>query len=1004
MMKKLFNSILQLLKMNALPLPVLQLFTLLRDTKWITAVSLVLSLLLYFPGQIVELYRALLADRDPVSLTLFGVPLAAVGLFVWFGANQIAPQSKAQQGLPHTRTLDVATWLWPIILGVLPLLASAIAQYQAIPSNLEQATSELSSGSLLPGSAFYQFDAVLAQLVGVGLKWSALATLVFALVMGAVLAVVATRYPAALARFGRNYFIGWRWFFVTIAAIFGVTYLFVNVPVVIPQFVGTFALIALYALLIVAFCVNISRATIRSRFPWFPLVFFLVLVFSWADLTDNHQIRLLDRPPSISTQSDVGTEFARWFESRDDIDQYKDEYPVYVVAAQGGGIYAAYETAIFLARMQDQCPAFRNHLFAISSVSGGSIGAATFASVLDALPAEESRVACPSISRYFEKSSVLSRRSYDSGVVEGYVRGVLSPKNDLLSPLIGATLFGDFSQRFIPYPFGSLDRARALEYALEKAAGGDKGESLLSQEYMAHWSSEKHLPALILNTTDAASGRRVVFSPFTFRTKNVEAQIDSLIPFQTLNPTEKPQALNLRLSTAAFVSARFPWVSPAATIPAKDDFSPPGIRKTRLVDGGYFDNSGVETAVDLLQSLEDQVAELNKVAGRPKVALKLIVLGGGSYPVRDSFALGETMEPIRTLLSTRESRAYVAINKASRVPQLRNRTFDQDVRGSKEQVTIKPMRLVSLKKHSYDLPLGWAMSLKTREIIEYQSGRFWDCDPSKEFAQSDELSGSSADCVQLLIGHELNGTLGLAIQELAVQQHYSRIFNALPSAVARLNKSEIVRCLANDNPSVRLPQARLMIRLLKEWDYYPDVKDPRMLAYVLGTAFHETSELRVFSENLSYKTAERIVQVFARQFNQAERAAALADASQYVNAPEKLANRVYGRVDLGNDQPGDGWRYRGRGILPLTGKEDYRNHEALLDNIKIVDDPDLMLNNDVATRVLFSHFLKNSSLDPYFMPGQDGRWVDARATVAGGRSEAVMVADRSKKVLECLPK
>jgi len=76
----------------------------------------------------------------------------------------------------------------------------------------------------------------------------------------------------------------------------------------------------------------------------------------------------------------------------------------------------------------------------------------------------------------------------------------------------------------------------------------------------------------------------------------------------------------------------------------------------------------------------------------------------------------------------------------------------------------------------------------------------------------------------------------------------------------------------------------------------------------------------------------------------------------------------------------------------------------LLDNIKIVDDPDLMLNNDVATRVLFSHFLKSRSLDPYFMPGQDARWVDARATVAGGRSEALMVAERSKKVFECLPK
>lgn len=980
-----------------------QLFTLFRDTKWITAISLVLSLLLYFPAQICELYRAILADRDLVSLILFYVPLFAIGLFVWFGANQVALESTARQPRPRAQALHTATWLWPIILGELPLLASAIGQYQSIPANLEKVTANLDSQSLLPGSAFYQFDEILAKQVGEGLKWSSLFILVVALVTAIVLAGVAVKFRAAFSRANRVYFVRWRWLGITIAAIAAITFLFLSVPVVIPQRLGTFTLIALFALLIVAFCIHISLATIHFRFPYFPIIFFLVLVFSWADLNDNHEIRLLDHPPSLSTQSDVATEFARWFETRDDIKQYKDEYPVYLVAAQGGGIYAAYETAIFLARMQDQCPAFRKHLFAISGVSGGSVGAAVFASVLDTMPVENSSVACPSISRYFERASILSKLSYESGVTEGYVRGVLSPKNDLLSPLIGATLFGDFTQQFLPLRVGFLDRARALEFALEKAGAGDKEQSLLSQEYMAHWASGKQLPALVLNATDSASGRRVVFSPFTFRTKSVAAQIDSLIPFQTLTPTETQQSLNLRLSTAAFVSARFPWVSPAATIPAKDDFSPPDIKETRLVDGGYFDNSGVETAVDLLQSLEDQVAGLNSTVGRPKVALRLIVLGGGQYPVRDSFALGETMEPIRALLSTRESRAYIAINKASRIPQLRDRTFERVVQDSTEQVTIKPMRFVSLKKHLYELPLGWAMSLKTREIIENQSGRFWDCDPSKEFTQNDEESGSTADCVQLLIGYELNGTLGPAIQELAVQQHYSKIMKVRPHAEPRMDKPAIVRCFANANSSIRLPQARLMIRLLKEWDYYPNAKDPRMLAYVLGTAFHETSDLRVFSENLSYKTPERILQVFGHQFDLADRTAALAEAAQYVNAPEKLANRVYGRRSLGNDQPGDGWRYRGRGILPLTGKEDYRIHQAMVGD-PLEDDPDLMYNSDVATRVLFSHFLKNRSLDPYFTEGQDAKWEEARATVSGGKAEAVQIAQRSKKIFDCLPK
>jgi predicted chitinase len=981
-----------------------QLFTLFRDTKWIAAVSIALSVLLYFPAQISELYRSTLADRNFGDLVEFYAPLFALGAFVWLGANQIALESTSRQPAPHPPWLGWMTRVWPILLGIMPIAASALSQYLSIPANAEQATADLDRVNLLPGSAFFQFDEKLAKTVGEGLFRSALATIAAAFVLGAILFWFSGKYKKGFIAANHRYFLRWRMLIATIVFIAVITALFLSAPVWLPQRLGTFVLIALYALLIVAFCIHISLATLHYKLPYFPIIFFFVIVFSVADLTDNHEIRLLDHRPSQSAQSDVSVEFEKWFASRDDIKQYKQEYPVYLVAAQGGGIYAAYETAIFLARMQDQCPAFRKHLFAISGVSGGSVGAAIFASVIDAMPVQSTgAVACPGISQYLERSTALGRQSYEAGVTEGYVRGILSPKNDLLSPLVAATLFGDFTQRFLPWKIGALDRARPLEFGLERAAAGDRKESLLSQEYMAHWAEGKEIPALVLNATDSASGRRVVFSPFTFRT-NTETQVDSLVPFQSLTPTGgRSESLNLRLSTAAFVSARFPWVSPAATIPAKDEFSPKGVEKTRLVDGGYFDNSGVETAVDLLQAITPQINDLNKVADRPKVAVKLIVLGGGQYPVRDSFAMGETMEPIRTLLSTRESRAYIAINKASRVPELRNQTYERDIHGKIERVATKSLRLVGLKKHAYDLPLGWAMSLRTREIVENQSGRFWDCDPTSEFTQSDETSGSSGDCVQLLVGHELNDSLDAAIQELAVQQHYSKGVTPRPQANSRLDKPSVVSCFASKTePAVRLPQARLMIRLLKEWDYYDKIEDPRMLAYVLGTALHETQNLRVFSENLSYKTPQRILAVFGSQFRKDDLQAALEEAAQYVNAPEKLANRVYGRESLGNVQEGDGWRYRGRGILPLTGREDYRKHAALVGE-PLEADPDLMYNSDVATRVLFSHFLSKRSLDPFFPPGQDARWIEARATVAGGAREAADVAEKSKQMLDCLP-
>jgi predicted chitinase len=981
-----------------------QLFTLFRDTKWITAVSILLSALLYFPAQIGELYRAILADRNVGDLVQFYMPLFALGIFVWLGANQIALESTSRQPGSHLRSLVWATRLWPVFLGVLPIAASSLSQYSSIPANLAKATEELGRESLLPGSAFYQFDEMLAKTVGDGLRWSSFATIAVGLLIAGVLFWLSGRYASAFQAANRRYFVRWRMLIATIALIAVITLMFLYAPVSLPQHLGAFTLVALFALLMVAFCVHISLATIHHRLPYFPIIFFFAVIFSWADLTDNHEIRLLDQPPSQSAQDDVSAEFKKWFESRDDIKQYKQEYPVYLVAAQGGGIYAAYETAIFLARMQDQCPAFRKHLFAISGVSGGSVGAAIFASVINAMPVESAgTVACPGISQYLERSTVLSKKSYEAGITEGYVRGILSPKNDLLSPLVAGTLFGDFTQRFVPRKIGLLDRARPLELGLESAGAADRGESLLSQEYMAHWAKGKEIPALVLNATDSASGRRVVFSPFTFRT-STQAQVDSLVPFQSLVPTGgRAGPLNLRLSTAAFVSARFPWVSPAATIPAKDDLSPANVDKTRLVDGGYFDNSGVETAVDLLQALETQIDELNKATDRPNVAVKLIVLGGGQYPARDSFALGETMEPIRALLSTRESRAYIAINKASRIPQLRDQSYERNIHGSIERVAIKSLRLVGLKKHAYDLPLGWAMSLRTREIIENQSGRFWDCDPTSEFTQSDELSGSSGDCVQLLIGHELNGSLDPAIQELAIQQHYSKGGALRQKAESRLNMPAIVRCFAGyTEPAVHLPQARLMIRLLKEWDYYPKIEDRRMLAYVLGTALHETSNLRVFSENVLYKTPQRILAVFGSRFSTADPTTALEEAAQYVNSPEKLANRVYNRRSLGNVNDGDGWRYHGRGILQLTGRADYREHEAIVGD-PLESDPDLMYNSDVATRVLFSHFFSKRALDPFFPPGQDPKWIEARATVPGGKSEAAEVAEKSKKMLGCLP-
>ena len=83
----------------------------------------------------------------------------------------------------------------------------------------------------------------------------------------------------------------------------------------------------------------------------------------------------------------------------------------------------------------------------------------------------------------------------------------------------------------------------------------------------------------------------------------------------------------------------------------------------------------------------------------------------------------------------------------------------------------------------------------------------------------------------------------------------------------------------------------------------------------LGQVLHESAGLERLSENLNY-SAERLCVVWPGRFP------TLADARPYAHNPEALANRVYGGR-MGNTRPGDGWRFRARGPIGLTGFDNY---------------------------------------------------------------------------------
>ena len=103
-------------------------------------------------------------------------------------------------------------------------------------------------------------------------------------------------------------------------------------------------------------------------------------------------------------------------------------------------------------------------------------------------------------------------------------------------------------------------------------------------------------------------------------------------------------------------------------------------------------------------------------------------------------------------------------------------------------------------------------------------------------------------------------------------------------------------------------------------------------AHFLAQVLHESSRLSRIRENLNYsKTGLR--KTFPRYFSEPE-------AADYARQPERIANRVYAnRLGNGNEASGDGWRYRGRGLIQLTGKDNYQSFSDWVGD-DVVTDPD----------------------------------------------------------------
>jgi len=113
------------------------------------------------------------------------------------------------------------------------------------------------------------------------------------------------------------------------------------------------------------------------------------------------------------------------------------------------------------------------------------------------------------------------------------------------------------------------------------------------------------------------------------------------------------------------------------------------------------------------------------------------------------------------------------------------------------------------------------------------------------------------------------------------------------------------------------------------------IADSRLrLAHFFAQVLHESGCMRFDMENLNY-SSDALRKVFGKYFT------TQAEADAYARNPEKIANRVYAnRMGNGDETSGDGWKYRGRGLIQLTGRSNYKAFAGWIGDARVMDEPD----------------------------------------------------------------
>ena len=301
--------------------------------------------------------------------------------------------------------------------------------------------------------------------------------------------------------------------------------------------------------------------------------------------------RAEDAIGDVHARDDLAGALVAWKKARPDLVQHEatvcaappcPEVPVVVVSAYGGANRAAVWSMAMLQALNgpEASGPLNRHIFAFSGVSGGSLGSVTYAFHIDrVLDDTAEQVAWP-----LPKAAT----------------------HDLLAPTISYFFNVDLLKRFDvgPLRLALSDRNEILERTFEKWWQAEWKLDHMQKTGLlaAHQASDGRMPHLLLNGVDSRSGRRVLTSTLDVQETMFPDTQDFFLRF----------GRDIRPATAVMNSARFPLISPAGRylahlkkceVQEEGKICPLQMRH-QIIDGGYYENSGVQTAFELARAID----------------------------------------------------------------------------------------------------------------------------------------------------------------------------------------------------------------------------------------------------------------------------------------------------------------------------------------------------------------------------------------------------------------